>query len=188
MVTQHRVARSLRGAALGATVGLPLLAMLLGPAPALAGPPRETEQLLARWNEIGRKLIAIADDLPEDRYGYRPPPDARSFVDQLLHPAGAMASFAARVLGRPERYPCDPTGAELKTKADVQAFVRRGGSEGADLLRAAGEEGLSRAVSDGGGGAGLRLADLPDQLIEHSGEHYGQLVLYYRADAMVPPE
>jgi len=24
--------------------------------------------------------------------------------------------------------------------------------------------------------------------IEHSGEHYGQLVVYYRANNMVPPE
>jgi hypothetical protein len=25
-------------------------------------------------------------------------------------------------------------------------------------------------------------------LIEHSGEHYGQLVVYYRVAGMVPPE
>jgi len=25
-------------------------------------------------------------------------------------------------------------------------------------------------------------------LIEHSGEHYGQLVVYYRANGLVPPE
>ena len=30
--------------------------------------------------------------------------------------------------------------------------------------------------------------DLAYGLIEHSGEHYGQLVVYYRVAGMVPPE
>jgi hypothetical protein len=33
-----------------------------------------------------------------------------------------------------------------------------------------------------------RLYDLAYGLIEHSGEHYGQLVVYYRANNLVPPE
>jgi hypothetical protein len=32
------------------------------------------------------------------------------------------------------------------------------------------------------------LADLAYGLIEHSGEHYGQLVVYYRVAGLVPPE
>ena len=34
----------------------------------------------------------------------------------------------------------------------------------------------------------LQLSDLAYELIEHSGEHYGQLVVYYRVAGMVPPE
>ena len=33
-----------------------------------------------------------------------------------------------------------------------------------------------------------RLSDLANGLIEHSGEHYGQLVVYYRINGLVPPE
>ncbi len=33
-----------------------------------------------------------------------------------------------------------------------------------------------------------RVGDLAYGLIEHSGEHYGQLVVYYRINQMVPPE
>ena len=32
------------------------------------------------------------------------------------------------------------------------------------------------------------LYDLAYGLIEHSGEHYGALVVYYRNNGMVPPE
>jgi hypothetical protein len=33
----------------------------------------------------------------------------------------------------------------------------------------------------------LPLSDLAYGMIEHSGEHYGQLVVYYRVAGMVPP-
>jgi hypothetical protein len=34
----------------------------------------------------------------------------------------------------------------------------------------------------------LPLLDLAHELVEHSGEHYGQLVVYYRVAGWVPPE
>jgi hypothetical protein len=34
----------------------------------------------------------------------------------------------------------------------------------------------------------VRALDIAYGLIEHSGEHYGQLVVYYRLVGLVPPE
>jgi hypothetical protein len=34
----------------------------------------------------------------------------------------------------------------------------------------------------------IRVADMAWGFIEHSGEHYGQLVVYYRVAGLVPPE
>ena len=34
----------------------------------------------------------------------------------------------------------------------------------------------------------VQLMDLAYEAIEHSGEHYGQLVVYYRVAGLVPPE
>ena len=31
--------------------------------------------LLDSWNDIGRKLIAMAEDFPEDKYNYKPAPE-----------------------------------------------------------------------------------------------------------------
>jgi hypothetical protein len=33
-----------------------------------------------------------------------------------------------------------------------------------------------------------RVLDIAYGIIEHSGEHYGQLVVYYRLAGLVPPE
>jgi len=181
-----------RNAATAVMVALTLAADAhsLNAEPGTLSAPTSSEpstKLLERWNEIGRKLIAIAEDLPEAKYAYKPHADARSFVDQLLHAAGAMASFTDRVVGRAERYPCDPTGSTVHSRSEVVELVRRSVSEGDEILRAAGEGGLNRVVDDGSA-HGTRLADLADALIEHSGEHYGQLVVYYRINGMVPPE
>jgi hypothetical protein len=37
-------------------------------------------------------------------------------------------------------------------------------------------------------GERVRLEDLAYGLIEHCGEHYGQLAVYYRMAGLVPPE
>jgi hypothetical protein len=33
------------------------------------------------WNEVGRKLIVMAEDFPEDKYDYKPVPAQRSFAE-----------------------------------------------------------------------------------------------------------
>src|SRR5262245_53300577 len=49
----------------------------------------ELKVALDSWNEAGRKLIAMAEDFPEDKYDFKPTPAQRSFAEQLLHAAGA---------------------------------------------------------------------------------------------------
>src|SRR6266576_6824041 len=173
------------------------LAMVLAALPVLAQdaakkeppkPPKSpSAEVLEQWNEIGRKLIAIAEDLPEDKYDYKPHPDSRTFVGNLLHVSASMYFFTDTAEGKKARYGDDPKRDELKTKAQVVAFVKKCVQDGADLIKAKGDAGMSASVYPGGP-AKIRLYDLAYGLTEHSGEHYGQLVVYYRANGMVPPE
>src|SRR5215470_7584303 len=52
------------------------------------------------WNEIGRKLIAMAEDFPENKYDFKPTPVQRSFAEQLLHVAGSNDLFTAVAKGQ----------------------------------------------------------------------------------------
>jgi uncharacterized damage-inducible protein DinB len=149
--------------------------------------PSPSEAVLEQWNDVGRKLILIAEDLPEDKYDYKPNPDSRTFVAQLLHVAASMYYFTDFALGQKPRYPDDPKRDNLKTKAEIVAFVKKCVEDGAAVIKTKGDKGLNEAVNDGGPHLD-RLYDLAYGLIEHSGEHYGQLVVYYRANGMVPPE
>lgn len=45
-------------------------------------------ETLAMWNSIGNKLIAMAQDFPEDKYDFKLQKDQRTFAQTLLHVAG----------------------------------------------------------------------------------------------------
>jgi hypothetical protein len=81
--------------------------------------PSPSQAILEQWNEIGRKLVAMAEDLPEDKYDYKPHPDSRSFVAQLLHVSASMYYFTDVAQGWKVRYGDDPSRDQLKTKAQI---------------------------------------------------------------------
>src|SRR5215472_1180388 len=56
-------------------------------------PLTPSQALLESWNDVGRKLIAMAEDFPENKYDFKPNPAQRSFREQLLHAAGANYFF-----------------------------------------------------------------------------------------------
>ena len=142
--------------------------------------------VLDSWNDIGRKLIAMAEDFPEDKYDYKPTPAQRSFAEQLLHAAGANYFFTDPAMGKKMPAAEDPKRDIFKTKADIVAFVKKSFADGAAAITAKGDKGMSDLlVADH---QQVRVSDMAYGLIEHCGEHYGQLVGYYRMAGLVPPE
>jgi uncharacterized damage-inducible protein DinB len=148
--------------------------------------PSKVRIVLAQWNEIGRKLVAMAEDFPEDKYDFKPTPAQRSFADQLLHVAGSNYLFTDPVRGRAPND--DESRENHKTKADIVAYLRKSIEEGAAAITAKGDKGLDDWVTDPESRERVRVVDLAYGMTEHSGEHYGQLAVYYRVAGMVPPE
>jgi len=146
----------------------------------------ELKVVLDSWNEIGHKLVAMAEDFPEDKYDFKPTPAQRSFAEQLLHAAGASYYFTNPVMGQKPPAGEDPKRENYKTKADIVAFVKKSVADGAAALQSKGEKGLMQTVPYAH--QEVRALDIAYGLIEHSGEHYGQLVVYYRLAGLVPPE
>jgi hypothetical protein len=68
------------------------------------------------------------------------------------------------------------------------AFVKKCFADGAVAIKARGDKGRSEGVEDPGSQYQMQVADLAYGFIEHLGEHYGQLVVYYRLSGLVPPE
>ncbi|SRR6266536_1598969 len=151
-----------------------------------ASSPSQT--VLESWNDVGRKLIAMAEDFPEDKYDFKPTPAQRSFAEQLLHMAGANYFFTNLAMGQKPPAEEDPKRDQYKTKADVAAFVKKSFADGAAAIKAKGDKGMADLLVDPFSHQQIRVSDFAYGFIEHCGEHYGQLAVYYRVAGLVPPE
>lgn len=149
--------------------------------------PSPSQAVLEAWNDIGRKLIAMAGDFPEDKYSYKPNPDSRTFEENILHAAASMYYFTDIANGKKPHYADDPKDLKIANRAELVAFVKKCVEDGAATIKEKGDKGMQVAVVAGSPHLD-RLYDLAYGLIEHSGEHYGQLVVYYRINGLVPPE
>jgi uncharacterized damage-inducible protein DinB len=144
--------------------------------------------VLDSWNDVGRKLTAMAEDFPEDKYDMKPTPAQRSFAEQLLHASAANYYFTNIALGQKPPAGDDPKRDQYKTKADVVAYVKKSFADGAAAIKLKGDAGMSEMIVDPFGHQQVRISDWAYGFVEHGGEHYGQLVVYYRIAGLVPPE
>lgn len=150
-----------------------------------------SDEMLERWNDIGNKLVAMAKDFPEDKYDFKVQKDQRTFALNLLHAAALDFVLIRRISGTnvgPDFGEGDnPSRDAFKTKADVVKFVQEAIADGAQVIQQQGDAGLDKTTKF----FGNRMAHnstIWTFAIEHSGEHYGQLVVYYRANNLVPPD
>ena len=174
-------------AAIGANLPSPAQTQNQPPSPARS----RSDEMLDSWNGIGNKLVAMAQDFPEDKYDFKLQKDQRTFALNLLHAAALDFVLIRRISGSnlgPDFGEGDnPTRDRFKTKSDVVKFVQEAVADGAKVIQQQGDAGLDNTTKF----FGNRLAhnsSIWTFAIEHSGEHYGQLVVYYRANNLVPPD
>src|SRR5271154_226957 len=133
-----------------------------------------SEEMLDRWNDIGNKLIAMAQDFPEDKYDYKLQKDQRTFALNLLHAAAFDYIVTRKVSGSnlgPDFGQGDnPTRDAFKTKADVVKFVQQAVADGAQVIQQQGDAGLDKTAP--WGKHLVHNSYLWMFAIEHSGEHY----------------
>lgn len=153
------------------------------------------EETLEWWNHIGQKLIAMAKDFPEDKYDFKVQKDQRSFAENLLHIAAVDYDVASRVSGSnlgPDfgKDKHNPPRDTYKTKADVVRLLEDAVAQGAAVIKQQGDAGLDKIQPFGWetGRHTVHNSYIWIAAIEHSAEHFGQLVVYYRANNLVPPE
>ncbi len=160
------------------------------------GPARSrAEETLEWWNQIGNKLIAMAKDFPEDKYDFKVQKDERTFAENLLHVAAIDYFLIGKVSGSkigPDfgKDFENPSRDAYKTKADVVKLIEQAIADGAAVIKQQGDEGLDKTTPFGWetGKHVVHNSYIWITAVEHSTEHFGQLVVYYRANNLVPPE
>ncbi|HET7552907.1 MAG TPA: DinB family protein [Gemmatimonadaceae bacterium] len=136
--------------------------------------------LETRWTDIGDKLVALAESVPEESYDYRPVPEVRSFAEQLRHVAFWNDYLRDTLRGGDANGDANEiSAAEYPTRSEILPALR----ESFDGVRAE----LAKGNGKRGAGADDTKLDLAVSYIDHAGEHYGQLVVYARLCGVVPP-
>jgi|SRR5215471_12591013 len=132
--------------------------------------------LIGRWERAGQKLAALAEEIPESKFDYRPAHDVRTFAEVLRHVAFWNHHVADLARGRKG----DDTANELpkdefSTKPQIIRALKQSAADAAGALR------------ESPSGLNLEMAEMVVTFIEHNCEHYGQLVVYARLNGIVPP-
>jgi DinB superfamily len=138
-------------------------------------PPSPAQSVRGNFAAINRKILAMAKDFPEDKYGYRLKPEMRSFGEVIVHVTSGIV-YAAKA-GRGENVKwdeIDPKG--YTSKASIVALLETSIADAEATAKSLPDSSFTKTVEPWA------------SVTEHSAEHYGLLVAYYRANGLVPPE
>jgi hypothetical protein len=157
------------------TVIIALIVFALLPLQALCQARSTAESVRGHFAYVNGKILAMAKDFPEDKYDFKLKPEMRTFGAVIVHIASGNV-YAAKV-GRGEKANWDELDlSHYKTKAEIVALMEKSIADDTAVLKGLPDDSFAKTVEPWA------------EVTEHSAEHYGLLVAYYRANGMVPPD
>jgi hypothetical protein len=136
--------------------------------------PSTAKSVRGHFTSLNKRLLDMAEDFPEDKYDFRLKPEMRTFGAVVVHVASGNI-YAAKA-GRDENVNWDELNLkDYKTKAAVVVLLKKSIADADATLKALPDDSFAKTIEPWIG------------VVEHSAEHYGLLVAYYRANGLVPP-
>jgi len=185
----------MRIAPIGLTACLVLSALSAATAQAPAGTPASADaptagyraEFLRELADLETKFVRLAEQMPAEKYTWRPAEGVRSVGEVFLHVAAANFNLTRRI-GTPSPAGFAPQGYEKSTteKARIveqlkQSFAHMRGAAGK-----AADADADKTMPWFGGSTITQRAFLVF-LVRHAGEHLGQSIAYARVNGIVPP-
>jgi DinB superfamily len=158
------------------SLALALAVTLASPVLAQEGSPQPTAQTVREnFAYVNRKILTMAKDFPEDKYGYRLKPEMRSFGEVIVHITSGIVYANKTGKGEHVKWTeLDPKN--YPTKASIVTLLETAVTDSEATLKSIPDASFAKTIEPW------------DDVTEHSAEHYGLLVAYYRANGIVPPE
>jgi uncharacterized damage-inducible protein DinB len=141
-------------------------------------PPTPAQAITGTFVSLNQRIIAMAEDWPAEKYAFRlddkATPPVRSFGEVLVHILSGNV-YAAKA-GRGEKASWDEIDVKtLPGKPEIVAALKKALADDQATLKATPADRWATTLAPW------------LSVIEHDAEHYGQLIAYYRANAVVPP-
>jgi uncharacterized damage-inducible protein DinB len=182
----HVMHRSFLAAALLAASASVLPAQ--GAAPAAAGAATGVRaELLKELGDAERKLVALAEAIPQDKYTWRPAEGVRSISEVFMHVAGANFMLPG-MAGVPAATGTNLTRDSEKTvteKAQVVDALRRSFAHAKSAVSSMSDADLDTPAQLFGQPSTKRGVLL--LIATHAHEHTGQQIAYARMNGIAPP-
>lgn len=138
-------------------------------------PGTTAQSIRGHFASINQRLLTMAKDFPEDKYDFKLMPEMRTFGAVLVHVVSGNIYAAKTGRGQSVNWDeLDPK--DYKGKDKIVALVEKSIADSEAALKHIPDESLAKDVEPW------------VSVVEHSAEHYGLLVAYYRANGLVPPE
>jgi uncharacterized damage-inducible protein DinB len=158
-----------------ATIAALVLSILVISASAISQTRTTAQSIRGHFSSINQKVLEMAKDFPEDKYDYKLKSEMRSFSAVIVHIASGNV-YAAKA-GKGENVNWDELDPkDYKTKAQVVSLMEKSIRDAEATLKSLPDDSFAKTVEPW------------ISVTEHSAEHYGLLVAYYRANGLVPPQ
>ena len=158
------------------TILLSCLAVIAILPAAAQGPPRTTaDAIRGQFAYVNGKLLEMAKDFPADKYDFKLKPEMRSFGEIMVHVVSGNAYATKMAHGEKAEWTEIDTK-DYTTKDQIVALMEKTIGDSEAALKGVSSESLAKSARPW------------MSVTEHSAEHYGLLVAYYRANGLVPPE
>ena len=139
--------------------------------------------LRAMWQNQSTFLQRAAEQMPDSDYSFRPVSSVRTFGQIIGHVAGSQNLMCAAALGEPSRSE-DDIEKSMTTKAQLVAALRAS-TEYCRRAYALSDAAAARSTMIFGEKQSRMFALALNAT--HDGEHYGNVVTYFRIKGMTPP-
>jgi uncharacterized damage-inducible protein DinB len=143
------------------------------------------DEMLKDWENLKATMTKIAEEMPADKFNFKPTDPQQSYGERVLHVAQVNARFLGMIGGKATAptIAATATSKEASIKAMADSF-----DYGSALLKEQTDQTLMQAVPMPPRFLGPSTkARMFTFLIGHTWDIYGQMVVYLRLSGKVPP-
>ena len=162
---------------------------VLGQATAPAAPSAAISGLRAdvvwQLNDVEKKLVSLAEAMPQEKFGWRPGAGVRSVSEVYMHVAGAnyfLPTFLGAKMPEGLSREMEKTVTE---KAKVIDAMKKSFDHARKAIEATPDSDLDKKVKVFGQEPSERMVMII--LVSHGHEHLGQSIAYARTNGIAPP-
>jgi len=140
--------------------------------------------MLKDWQQQKATMVAIADAMPEDKFGYKSTPPQRSYGEQVMHVVQVNQMLLGTLGGKTA---APAINMKATSRADILNALRQSYDYGETLFKEFNDAAWVQSVAGPRFIGQATRARIANFAMTHTMDIYGQMVVYLRLNNIVPP-